>query len=289
MPFNTMQPQVRLSDLVNRGARVNFPAAIQTAANYEHSRPQLIAAVEHLVRERFDIKGEDFVQFELTLKSFREMRPIGNTPNLDPIPVQLDESDLIAEIQKRRAINQLIHGGAIVAACDYNGLDLPPVMERTYYDLMAAGAYQQQQCRNTAINYDILPPAGVVRVSHETVPPTIIADAINVPLLLHEAVKGLLELTAMWGLPGAMDDENTPELVANYNRALRAEVLKRADGTKFEIMDLTNGIDPWCNQFGDLPYSKVLTAFAQHCKGTARNLTPDLRLLMRITGSPISI
>ena len=175
--------------------------------------------------------------------------------------------------KKRREVNQLIQGGAVLAACDYSGLNLPDGIQQAYFDLMAVGAYQQVQFQNIQIDYDHMPPAGTVQVSHETTPPLITARAISIPLLLHEASKGCLELAAMWGLPGACNDEETPSSLANYDQALRTEVLKRADNRQFEASDLTLGVDLWQEKFGHLRSSQIFEAFSDYCQQPAGDIT----------------
>jgi len=255
--------------LVERGRQVNFlDTARAVAADAAQSDP--VVAIQGGITKVFGGLG-DFVDFDLALSS--DIAPLGATPDAsnDPVPEDLDGEDLQQEYEKRRTLNALMQGGAVVAALDiFQQSNLPTRTKEHYISLLAAGTFQQQRLKeqggDNLIDYDQLPPAGIVSVDHdESGVAQIYARAVDGAVLAHEAAKGLMELTALWGLPGAEDDQSTPGMFHTYNAALRAEVLRRTDRPEHELEDILRGIVLWVDHFGKGIGPETLREFQDLC------------------------
>ena len=87
---------------------------------------------------------------------------------------------------------------------------------------------------------------GVGKVDRRDEPPVIEANAICGSVLLLEGVKGVLELTSLWGLLGAqLDPTEVPDVVKNSSREAQYTVLRHADLLEFEVPGLLFGIGLW--------------------------------------------
>jgi hypothetical protein len=79
--------------------------------------------------------------------------------------------------------------------------------------------------------------AGKEEVKRETDPPTIVARGINFPVIVHELIKGTLELFAIQGRP--TDDEGNEDIES------WSEIESSEDTLEKEIWDLRLGPSIW--------------------------------------------
>jgi hypothetical protein len=174
-------------------------------AKHKKSLEQL--AVE-MVREEFDM-GEDVVEIHAELTN--KINMLGTKKNPKPMATEVefknhDEmSSANEEVYKRRFINAMIQGAAkkcnhMFHMADDKLIDLDPRLPNKYAKLMSAADYM----------YYIIPKmdngvnGGVVRVQFPTTsnPKAVIhAQAMVLPVLIHELVKGVMELISAHGLP----------------------------------------------------------------------------------------
>lgn len=180
-----------------------------------------------MIREEFDM-GEDVVEIHAELTPHINM--VGTKKNSKPVSNELhfkNHDEVInakEEVYKRRFINAMIQGSAkkcnhMFHMVDEELTDLDPRLVNKYSKLMAAADYV----------YFIVPEmdnqinGGVVRVQFpsKTNPKAIIhVQAMVFPVLVHELVKGVMELISGHGLP---KDKKLGEYVINKADFLAAE------------------------------------------------------------------
>jgi hypothetical protein len=174
-------------------------------AKHKKSLEQL--AVE-MVREEFDM-GEDVVEIHAELTNKINMEGTKKNPKPMATEVEFKNHDEMSsaneEVYKRRFINAMIQGAAkkcnhMFHMADDKLIDLDPRLPNKYAKLMSAADYM----------YYIIPKmdngvnGGVVRVQFPTTsnPKAVIhAQAMVLPVLIHELVKGVMELISAHGLP----------------------------------------------------------------------------------------
>lgn len=155
---------------------------------------------------------------------------LGTKKNEKPTRVDLEfnsHSEIVnakAEVYKRRFVNAMIQGASMKANHMFRMVedelsDIDPRLANRYPKLMASAEYL----------YFIVPDmsnqknGGVVRVrfhSKENPKPAIYAQAMVFPVLVHELIKGVMELISAHGLP---KDKNVGEYVINKADFLSAE------------------------------------------------------------------
>ena len=141
------------------------------------------------------------------------------------------------EVAKRRVMNALIQGASKkghymfnLVANELNQMD--PTILKKYGILMSVND----------LAYWIFPDemamgmsgggeAGKEEIDTETEPPTVIARGVFFPVLVHELIKGVMEVMATKGLP---DDPRAAEMVMN-----------KADLLPYELWDLRLGPVIW--------------------------------------------
>ncbi len=256
-----------LKHLATRGRWVDFPATAQAVADSAILQNPA-STIEMAARKIFGVPSDDFATFDLALGN--DAKPLGATPDAaaELAPQNLDAEDIAREVEKRRTVNALMQGGAVVATLSViQHSDLPDDVKKNYADLVAAGTFQQQQLAQIPdLDFNALRPAGVVEVSQgDSGIAHIKARAVDGAVLAHEASKGLLELTALWSMPGAQDDEQTPPMIRDYNEALRREVMRRADRPEHELEDILRGIALWVDYFGKEIGPETLGQFQELC------------------------
>jgi hypothetical protein len=174
-------------------------------AKHKKSLEQL--AVE-MVREEFDM-GKDVVEIHAELTNKINMEGTKKNPKPMATEVEFKNHDEMSsaneEVYKRRFINAMIQGAAkkcnhMFHMADDKLIDLDPRLPNKYAKLMSAADYM----------YYIIPKmdngvnGGVVRVQFPTTsnPKAVIhAQAMVLPVLIHELVKGVMELVSAHGLP----------------------------------------------------------------------------------------
>ncbi len=180
-----------------------------------------------MVREEFDV-SEEFVEINAELTD--EINMEGTKKNPTPIlsEVEFENHDEILnankEVYKRRFINAMIQGSAKKCHHMYHMVDdelaeLDPKLPNKYSKLMANADYMYYIVPNMQNGIN----GGVVRVDFPTKdnPKCVITvQAMVFPVLIHELVKGVMEILSAHGLP---KDKQTGEYVINQADYLAAE------------------------------------------------------------------
>lgn len=191
----------------------------------EH-RDVLESLAERLVREDYDV-SEDLVEFNCKLVDNLTMeRQLTREFENEDFNLDFERADDIqnaeGEVMKRRMVNSMIQGGANKCNHMYHMgrkdlMDIDPTLLNKYKKMMAFNDYMYFMTPkpNTA------KAAGVVNVDfNEQGKPVINAEALTFPVLIHEMVKGVLELISMNGFT---EDEQLNEYVINHADFLAAE------------------------------------------------------------------
>jgi len=198
----------------------------QTMSLEQNNRKALEKLAIDMVREEFDM-DEDMVEIEATLTKNISLE--GTKKN--PLPAKYDmefknHDELVTankEVHKRRFTNAMIQGAAKkchhmfqMVEDELSGIN--PKLPNMYSKLMAASDYM----------YYIEPKmeegitGGIVRVqfpTKENPKIKIIAEAMVFPVLIHELVKGVMEILSAKGLP----KKKMGEFVINKADFLAAE------------------------------------------------------------------
>ena len=153
--------------------------------------------------------GEDVVEIHAELTNKINMEGTKKNPKPMATEVEFKNHDEMSsaneEVYKRRFINAMIQGAAkkcnhMFHMADDKLIDLDPRLPNKYAKMMSAADYM----------YYIIPKmdngvnGGVVRVQFPTPsnPKAVIhAQAMVLPVLIHELVKGVMELISAHGLP----------------------------------------------------------------------------------------
>lgn len=209
------------------------------------NRSELEGLAEKLVREDYDV-SEDLVEFNCKLVDGLTMeRQLTRELQEEDFTLDFENADAIenagGEVMKRRMINSMIQGGANKCNHMYHMgrkdlTDIDPTLLNKYKKLMAFNDYMYFMTPETGS----AKPAGVVNVDfNEQGKPVINAEALTFPVLIHEMVKGVLELVSMNGFT---DDEPLNEYVT-----------KHADFLAAEPWDLRIGPAIWDKVMGCIP------------------------------------
>lgn len=194
-----------------------------------------------MVREEYDIP-EDVVDIEAELVEEVNMEDT----KLNPTPINIEEIDFDshedienanAEVYKRRFVNALNQGAAMKTNHIYHMVDddltrINPTLPTKYGKMMSAAEYLYYIQDNIDTSPAIT--GGLVKLElpiKEGGKPKIKAQAMVFPVLVHELVKGVMELLASHGLP------KCPKK--------RKYVLGKADYLKAEPWDMRIGPALW--------------------------------------------
>lgn len=223
----------------NRVMADMMPMVYETIALESKNKKALEELAVKMIREEYDM-SEDAVEIiaELTTNISLE----GTKKNPKPMAVEgmeFDSHDDIvnanAEVYKRRFLNAMTQGAAkkcshMFHMVDEELTDMDPRLPNKYAKLMSAADYM----------YYVIPKmengvtGGVVKVEYPTKenPKAVIrAQAMVFPVLIHEIVKGVMELLSAHGLP-----KNTK--LANF-------VVNKADFLAAEPWDMRMGPAIW--------------------------------------------
>ena len=204
-----------------------MPLVYETMGLEAKHKKALEKLAEKMVREEFNM-GEDIVEIHAELTS--EINMEGTKKNPKPITTETEfknHDEMVNakdEVYKRRFLNAMIQGAAkktnhMFHVVDEELTDMDPRFPNKYSKMMAAADYM----------YYIVPAmekginGGVVRVQFPTAsnPKAVIyAQAMVFPVLIHELVKGVMELISAHGLP---KDKRIGEYVINKSDFLAAE------------------------------------------------------------------
>lgn len=171
-------------------------------------RKSLEKLAERMIREEFDM-SKDVVEIHCELTDRINMEGTKKNPKPMAVEAQFKNHDEIAnaneEVYKRRFLNAMIQGAAkktnhMFHMVDDELTEMDARLPNKYSKMMAAADYM----------YYVIPEmengvnGGVVRVQFPTAsnPKAVIhAQAMVFPVLIHELVKGVMELMSAHGLP----------------------------------------------------------------------------------------
>lgn len=218
----------------------NTPLLIDTCIDSEKKhKKELEELAIRLIREEYDM-GEDDVDIEAQLTTDIDISNVRKNPAPIAIEgVQFENHESIAnandEVYKRRFINAMIQGAAMKTnhmfhLVEEELMDMDHKLPQLYSKLMTSADYAY------LIADDNVPKhaGGLVRVEFpkkEGDKPKIIAQAMTLPVLIHELVKGTMELLASHGLP--------------KDRKITEYVLGKADFMAAETWDMRLGPAIW--------------------------------------------
>jgi hypothetical protein len=222
-----------------------MPMVYETIALESKNKKQLEELAVKMIREEYDMPEEAVeIIAELTPNISLE----GTKKNPKPMPVEgveFDSHDDIsnanAEVYKRRFLNAMTQGSAKKCNHMFHMVDdelsnIEPRLPNKYNKLMSAADYM----------YYVIPKmengvtGGVVKVDYPTKenPKAVIrAQAMVFPVLVHEIVKGVMELLSAHGLP--------------KNKQLSDYVINKADFLAAEPWDMRLGPALW-GKFTDM-------------------------------------
>lgn len=191
-----------------------------------------------MIREEYDM-GEDVVEIHAELISEINMK--GTKKNPKPIAVEMafkNHDEMVnanEEVYKRRFLNAMTQGAA--KKCNHmfhivedELTDMDPRLANKYSKMMASADYM----------YYVMPEmekgvnGGIVRVQfpNKSNPKAVIyAQAMVFPVLIHELVKGVMELLSAHGLP--------------KNKKIGEYVINKADFLAAEPWDMRLGPALW--------------------------------------------
>jgi len=170
---------------------------------------ELIEMAINMVREEFDVTEEDVIieaKFTTDMSLNKDINKLKINPTTN---IEFDNHDEFVqankEVYKRRMVNALIQGSAKKTNHMFHMIDaelqeLEPMLPNLYAKLMSAADYMYM------VQDDHKPRmiGGIVNVEFpksEGDIPKIIVEAMTLPVLIHEIVKGVMEILSYHGLP----------------------------------------------------------------------------------------
>lgn len=231
-------------DTVNNGDAIKSisPLVYETMELERDHVKDLEKLAERIIREEYDMDG-DVVDIKCEIVPEITLKNPDKEKNKKEFQFKNHDEmvSLRGEVEKRRWVNSMIEGSArklnhLFNNYDQEIIELNPRLPNKYMMLMAAADYA----------YFIVPDmknginAGVVYVQfpNESNRKAVIhAQAMVFPALLHELVKGVMELIAAHGLP--------------KNKRVGQYVVDKADNGETEPWDMRLGYAIW-NRFVDL-------------------------------------
>ena len=241
---------------------------VQTERAHREQLEQL--AVELVMKEMGIPEGA--LQFDAKIVGMGEIqtndfnREVEQQPNIDPVDV---EQDLMSDLEsmtlekaKRRLINGMVQGASKKGHYMYHYV-ADKIEEITgsedlinqYGILMSINDTLYWQLSDDTMKQMMGGPegggsvGGKEEVDRNTDPPTIIARAINFPILVHELIKGTLELFAIQGRPTDEEGNESEEW---------GEIESSEDTLEKEVWDLRLGPAIWDRVRNQFP-EEILT------------------------------
>ena len=232
---------VRFTEVVNRVKRAfecdsvdntkvvrdMMPLVYETMGLETKHRKELVELAVKMIREEYDM-GEDVVEIHAELTDSINMQGTKKNPKPVRVETEFNNHDELVnankEIHKRRFLNAMTQGAAkkcshMFHMVDDELTDIEPRLANKYSKMMAAADYM----------YYVIPQmdngvsGGVVSVQFPTLEnpkAKIYVQAMVFPVLIHELVKGVMELLSAHGLP---KDKKTGEYVIGQADYLAAE------------------------------------------------------------------
>ncbi len=234
-----------ISDIDNNKIIADMMGLVHGSMLMESShKKELEALAIKMVKEEYDISDDDMnIIAELT----DDINEEGLVKNPSPVMVEdmefeshQDIEDANDEVYKRRFINAMIQGAAkkcnhMFHMVDEDLVKMNPQLPTQYNKMMSAADYMYYAIDNMEDGVK----GGVVRVElpkKEGDKPTIHAQAMVFPVLIHELVKGVMEILSTHGLP--------------QDNKLREYVIGKSDYTQAEPWDMRLGPALW-EKFAD--------------------------------------
>jgi hypothetical protein len=193
-------------------------------------RTTLCNLAEKIIREEWFL-GKDEVIFDLEILEPGKIKLPENMSMQSPLTEEEKEkieNEMEDEIVKRRTINALAQGASLRGhylfhlyrteieeiVPDITGYYQKALIANDlFYYLISDEMFQQQ------IEADDSNNAGYVKLDFSGDIPKIIAKAINLPILIHEMIKGIVSLLSVAGLP-----EKDADKVIDYTDTIVAEL-----------------------------------------------------------------
>jgi hypothetical protein len=223
----------------NRSVMTEMMPLLNETMKLESSHKKALEKLaEEMIREEYDM-GKDIVEIKCELTNNINTEGLVKNPKPMPVDIEFKNHDEMVnaneEVYKRRFLNAMTQGAAkkvnhMFHMVDEEITDLDPKLLNRYTKLMAAADYV----------YYIVPKmedgvvGGIVRVEFpsEKNPKAVIhAQAMVFPVLIHELVKGVMELLSAHGLP--------------QNKRISKYVVNKADFTAAEPWDMRLGPAIW--------------------------------------------
>ena len=229
---------------------------VQTESQHRDALEQL--AIELVMKEMGIPEGE--LQFNAKIVGMGEIdqsnfnREVEQQPNVDPVDVEQDlMSDLDSmtmEKAKRRLINNMIQGASKKGHYMYHmvadrirEITGSETLVNQYGVLMSVNDTLYWQLGDETMKMMMgggggeAMVGGKEEVDRNTDPPTIVARGINFPVLVHELIKGIMELFAIQGRP--TDEEG------NEDEEAWSDIEGSEDTLEKEMWDLRLGPAIW--------------------------------------------
>jgi hypothetical protein len=215
-----------------------MPLVYETMGMETKHKRALEKLAEKMIREEYDM-DKDVVEIHAELTPNINMEGTKKNPKPMTVEMQFKNHDEMTnatdEVYKRRFLNAMTQGAAkkcnhMFHMVDDELTDLDPRLANKYSKMMASADYM----------YYIMPKmengtnGGVVRVQFPTKdnPKAVIyAQAMVFPVLIHELVKGVMELLSAHGLP--------------KNKKVGEYVINKADFLAAEPWDMRMGPGLW--------------------------------------------
>lgn len=226
--------EISLEDLY-RGQTETFRKTIQLEIKHKKELEDL--AIK-LVREDFDM---DESEVEIIAKLTTDIEPKNFRESPEGDDMEFDSHDELknstGEVYKRRFINAMIQGAAKKTNHMFHMIDheleaLEPQLPSNYSKLMTGADYAYMVNNDSGDRPKMI--GGVVNVEFPKVEgdrPKIIAMAMTLPVLIHELVKGAMEILSAHGLP--------------QNAKLAKYAMEKADFLNAETWDMRLGPPIW--------------------------------------------
>lgn len=229
---------------------------VQTESQHREALEQL--AVELVMKEMGIPEGE--LQFDAKIVGMGEIdtsnfnREVEEEPNIEPVDIEEDLMDdletMTMEKAKRRLINNMIQGASKKGHYMYH-MVADRIREITgsenlinqYGILMSVNDTLYWQLSDDTMKMmmggggQAGSVGGKEEVDRNTDPPTIVARGINFPVLVHELIKGVMELFAIQGRP--TDEEG------NEDEEAWSDIEGSEDTLEKEMWDLRLGPAIW--------------------------------------------
>jgi len=218
--------------------REMMPLVYETMGMEAKHKKALCKLAEEMIREEFDM-SKDVVEIHAELTN--EINMVGTKKNPKPMATETqfkNHDEMVNakdEVYRRRFMNAMIQGAAkkcnhMFHMVDDELTDLDPRLPNKYAKMMAAADYMYYVIPNMENGIN----GGVVRVQFPTAsnPKAVIyAQAMVFPVLIHELVKGVMELLSAHALP--------------KNKRLGEYVINKADFLAAEPWDMRMGPGLW--------------------------------------------